>query len=272
MAATVTADVRTLDVPGARLTYEVRGTGPLLLLVGSPMGALYFADAADALAEDFTVVTHDPRGIGRSTVDDPAQDSTPELRADDVAALLDALDAPAADVLGSSGGAVTALALAQHHPGRVGTLVAHEPPLLDLLPDAAVHHARTALVVQTFRDHGVDAAWGAFAGTVGWEDDAEGPPAMGDEEQLARDGARFFAHELTWTTTWVPDVARVRAGAGRVVVGVGEESGALETAATSAALAALLGVPVTAFPGEHTGFLEQPRAFADRLRTVLATP
>lgn len=264
------ADVRTLGVPGACLTYEVRGSGPLLLLIGSPMGAAYFADAADALADAFTVVTHDPRGIGRSTLDDPAQDSTPELRAADVAALLDALDAGQADVLGSSGGAVTALALAQHHPGRVRTLVAHEPPLLGLLPDAAAHHARTALVVETFHAHGVDAAWGVFAGAAGWEDDAEGPPAMGDEEELARDGARFFAHELTWTTTWVPDVAAVRAGADRVVVGVGAESGALETAATSAALAVLLGTDPTVFPGEHTGFLEQPQAFTDRLCAVLA--
>lgn len=266
---TAATDVRALDVPGARLTYEVRGTGPLLLLMGSPMGAAYFADVADALADGRTVVTHDPRGIARSTVDDAAQDSTPELRAADVAALLDALDAPVADVLGSSGGAVTALALAQHHPGRVRTLVAHEPPLLGLLPDAADHHARTELVVQTFHEHGVAAAWGAFAGAAGWEDDAEGPPVVDDDEGFARDGARFFAHELRGTTTWLPDVAALRAGAQRVVVGVGQESGALETAATSAALAALLGVEVTFFPGEHGGFMEHPAAFAERLVAVL---
>ncbi|QCB92221.1 alpha/beta fold hydrolase [Cellulomonas shaoxiangyii] len=271
MTATATTDVRTLDVPGARLTYEVRGAGPVLVLVGSPMGADAFAAAADLLADARTVVTLDPRGTGRSTVDDPAQDSTPELRADDVAAVLDALGARTADVLGSSGGAVTALALAQGHPGRVGTLVAHEPPLLDLLPDAAAHHARTALVVETFRAHGAAAAWGAFMGAAGWDDDAAGPPATGDDEQLEREGARFFLHELTWTTTWVPDVAAVRAGAGRVVVGLGVDSGALETAATSAALADRLGVPLTAFPGEHTGFLEQPEAFTDRLRAVLAS-
>ncbi|WP_309133789.1 alpha/beta hydrolase [Cellulomonas sp.] len=269
MSATVTAAVRTLDVPGARLTYEVRGDGPALVLVGSPMGADAFAAAADLLAAASTVVTLDPRGTGRSTIDDPAQDSTPQLRADDVAAVLDAVGAATADVLGSSGGAVTALALAQHHPGRVGTLVAHEPPLLDLLPDAATRHARTELVLETYRVHGAAAAWGVFMGAAGWDDDADGPPTAQDDEQLERESARFFLHELTWTTTWVPDAAAVRAGARRVVVGLGEESGGLETARTSTALAALLGVPVTAFPGEHTGFLEQPRAFADRLRTVL---
>ncbi|WP_354608173.1 alpha/beta fold hydrolase [Streptomyces panacea] len=71
----------TLDVPGAHLHYEVRGTGPVLVLTGAPMSAAHFAPLADALADEYTVVTHDPRGISGSTLDDPGQDSTPELRA-----------------------------------------------------------------------------------------------------------------------------------------------------------------------------------------------
>src|SRR5687767_7046562 len=124
----------TVDVPGARLHYEVRGSGPLVLVIGSPMTSSDFAPLADALAGDHTVVTYDPRGLGGSTIDDPAQDATPDLRADDVAALLDAVGAESADVFGSSGGAVTGLALVSRHPQRVRTLVAHEPPLLELLP------------------------------------------------------------------------------------------------------------------------------------------
>jgi pimeloyl-ACP methyl ester carboxylesterase len=131
----------TLDVPGARLHYEVRGEGPLLVLTGAPMAAAAFWPLADVLAADHTVVTHDPRGISASVLDDPEQDSTPDLRADDLAALLDALDAESADVIGSSGGALTGLALVARYPGRVGTLIAHEPPLLELLPDAAERRA-----------------------------------------------------------------------------------------------------------------------------------
>src|SRR5258705_7487610 len=123
------APVRSVPVPGARLRYEVRGTGPLLLVIGSPMGTADFAPLADGLAGDHTVVTYDPRGIAGSTIDDPEQDSTPELRADDVAAILDNLGAESADVFGSSGGAVTGLGLVVPHPGRVRTLIAHEPPL-----------------------------------------------------------------------------------------------------------------------------------------------
>jgi hypothetical protein len=97
------ADTHTLEVPGARLHYEVRGSGPLLLVLGSPMAAAMFAPLADALADDHTVVTTDPRGIGSSPLADPDQDSTPDLRADDMAAVVDALGADSADVFGRRG-------------------------------------------------------------------------------------------------------------------------------------------------------------------------
>lgn len=261
---------RTLDVPGARVHYEVRGDGPLVLVMGSPMDAASFAGLADALATDHTVVTHDPRGISNSTIDDPAQDSTPELRADDVAALLDALGADTADVFGSSGAAVTGLALLQRHPGRVRTLVAHEPPLLELLDDAAEQRAGTERIIEAFHDHGVGAAWGVFMANAGFDlDEGAGPPPSDDPGRDAANGERFFAHELRWTTRYVPNVDALRSSTSRIVVGVGADSGPLVTARTSAALAALLGVEPTVFVGDHGGFLFQPEEFADQLRKAL---
>src|SRR4051812_31010613 len=153
---------RSLDVPGARLHYEVRGRGPLLFVIGSPMAAAEFAPLAHALATDHTVVTYDPRGFAGSPVDDPDGPSNPDLRADDVAAILDAIGAPSADVFGSSGGAVPGLALVTRPPGRVGTLIAHEPPLLELLPDAEAQRVATADIVETFRTEGLQAAWMKF--------------------------------------------------------------------------------------------------------------
>ncbi|MFD0656828.1 alpha/beta fold hydrolase [Thermocatellispora tengchongensis] len=150
----MTATTHTIDVPGGRLRYEVRGAGPLLLVMGAPMDATAFAPLAEALAGERTVVTHDPRGVGGSVLDDPEQDSTPDLRADDVALILDALGAESADVFGSSGGAVTGLALVTRHPHRVRTLVAHEPPLLELLPDAADLRAGVEDMIETYRREG----------------------------------------------------------------------------------------------------------------------
>ena len=77
--------------------------------------------AGRVLAVEHTVLTTDPRGVGRSPLDDPDGESTPELRADDLSRLLAHLDAGPAVVLGPSGGAVTALALAQAHPQHVST-------------------------------------------------------------------------------------------------------------------------------------------------------
>ena len=129
------AMAQTLDVPGARLYYERQGAGPLLLMIGSPMDSTGFAGLARALAGRYTVVTYDPRGIGHSTREDATQDVTPEQQADDVHRLLSALGGEPADIFGSSGGAVVGLALVTAHPSQVKTLVAHEPPVIELLPD-----------------------------------------------------------------------------------------------------------------------------------------
>ncbi|MEN8651413.1 alpha/beta hydrolase [Streptomyces sp. 21So2-11] len=263
----------TLETAGAHLHYEVRGAGPLLLILGAPMDAAAFAPLADALAVDHTVVTHDPRGISGSVLDDPEQDSTPELRADDVAAILDAVGAETADVFGSSGGAVTGLALVARHPGRVRTLVAHEPPLLELLPDAAERRAVVDDMIETFHQEGQGAAWMKCMASAGFDAGDDGSPAPPPQEPSLRDvanGARFFAHELRGTTRYLPDVAALSGGPSRVVVGVGADSGALDTYLTSTALAELLGAPPVEFPGDHGGFLGQTEQFAEVLRTVLA--
>ncbi|MBN2623493.1 MAG: alpha/beta hydrolase [Acidimicrobiales bacterium] len=267
----MTTRIHSLDVPGARLHYEVRGAGPLLFVMGSPMDAAAFAPLADALAADHTVVTHDPRGISASTLDDPDQESTPELRADDVAALLDALGADSADVFGSSGGAVTGLALVERHPGRVRTLVAHEPPVLALLPDATDRHAETEEVIETFHREGQPAAWARFMANAGFDGDDGAPPLPGEPSlQDIANGARFFAHELRGTTHYVPDVAALTAGPARVVVGIGVASGGLVTHRTSTALAERLGTTPVEFPGDHGGFIGQAHQFADVLRDALS--
>ena len=135
----------TLDVPGATLTYDVRGndasTEPILLLIGSPMGAAGFGTLSQHFS-DRTVVTYDPRGVERSVKTDPASPVTPEVHADDLHRLIQAIGGGPVDLFASSGGAVNALALVSKHPEDVRTLVAHEPPLASVLPDR--EHAMAA--------------------------------------------------------------------------------------------------------------------------------
>jgi pimeloyl-ACP methyl ester carboxylesterase len=265
------ATSRALDVPGAQLHYEVRGTGPVLLLVGSPMGAAPFAPLADALAEDHTVVTHDPRGISGSRLDDPDEDTTVEQRADDVAAILDAIGARSADLFGSSGGAITGLALITRHPGRVRTLVAHEPPVMELLPEAAERRAVTEDIIETFRREGQGPAFAKFLASIGMGDGEGAPGPQGEpSEQDIADGARFLGHDMKATAHFVPDIAAVTAGSTRVVVGVGATSGGQLAHRTGVVLAERLGPAPIVFPGDHGGFLSHPAEFAEVLRKVLA--
>jgi pimeloyl-ACP methyl ester carboxylesterase len=126
-----------------------------------------FAPLVGLLAADHTVLTTDPRGIHRSSVDDPDQDSTSELRADDLSRLMAHLDVGPAAVLGSSGGAVTALALAQAHPEQVHTVIAHEPPLIELLPDRAERHAGNEDVIARWLAGDYTGSWRAFFDNAG---------------------------------------------------------------------------------------------------------
>jgi len=270
--STVPATARSLEVPGARLHHEVRGEGPLVVLVGAPMGATSFAPLADLLAADHTVLTTDPRGSNRSPVDDPDADSTPQQRADDLSRLLAHLDAGPAAVLGSSGGAVSALALVQAHPEQVHTVVAHEPPLVELLDDREQLRAQTEDYVATYLGGDVVGAWAKFfaQASIAVPDGAVEQMFGGQRDpQVVADERFWFAHELRATTRWQPDTAALRAVATRIVVGIGDDSAGEICDRTSAALAAALGIEPTMFPGGHIGFVEDPDAFASRLRTVL---
>ena len=268
----VASKTGSLPTAGASVYYEVRGDGPPLVLVGCPMDATAFATLADRLAVDHTVITTDPRGINRSTVDDPDADVTPGTLAEDLAALLQHLDLGPAAVFGSSGGAVTALALAQARPDLVHTVVAHEPPLNELLDDRDERRASVDSIIALYLSGDKPGAWAKFFtdANIMFPDGA--PPTMGHGEpdpQAIADELFFFAHTLRPTSHWTPNVSALRQDSPRIIVGVGEASTGQLCARTSSALAAALHTAPFEFPGDHVGFLFAPDQFAVRLRAVL---
>jgi pimeloyl-ACP methyl ester carboxylesterase len=286
-----------LDVPGARLYYEVRGSGPLLLLFAQPMTSDAFGPLADALAVDHTVLTYDPHGLGRSTVADPSLPVTPDVQADDLAQLVDAVGGGPADVYGNSGGGVAALALAARHPGKVRTVVAHEPPVAELLPDAPQVRAAVDDIEDAYRSHGSGAAWGKFISLVvhrgpvpesgvpfvtwppagaasGGQDGQEAeaapePPPEPTAKQQA-DDALYFLRMLKPFTRYEPVLDALRGDQPRVVVAVGAASDGEVAQRSALALAERLGTAAVPLPGDHAGFLGDPEAFAEALRGVLA--
>jgi len=262
---------QTLNVPGARLYYEVQGSGPVLMLVGHPMGISGFGSIAPLLSEDYTLVTYDPRGFARSPIDDPDQDAAPDLLADDVRRVLEAVGDTPASVFGSSGGAVTALALATHYSGHVRTIVAHEPPLALLLSDAGEARAELQELYDTYRSQGMGAAWQRFAvfsglGMPSQGEDSTQPPSA----EAVATSERFFLHGLLPIALYQPDLSALQRTTVEVVVAGGTTSKGQFPQRTALALAKRLGTALIDFPGGHDGFASDPREFAAVLRRVLA--
>ncbi|TGO03906.1 alpha/beta fold hydrolase [Serinibacter arcticus] len=292
-------ETRTLERPGATLTYDVRGDlatpgeRPVLLLVGSPMGADGFPSLAAGLT-DRVVVTYDPRGAERSCRSDGGGELTPDVHGEDLAALVAEVrraGATAVDVFASSGGAVNALALVTAHPDAVGTLVAHEPPLCAILPDAEHALAAVEQIHVTYLRDGWGAALAGFIALTQHRGEVTDellarpypePAAFGlpGHDDGSRDDA-LLGQNLRGSCRYQPDAEALRAAGTRIVVAVGEDSATPGLGAELArrggeALAGLLSVEPAVVPGGHNGFQGgefgmpgRPVEFAARLREIL---
>lgn len=282
-------DTHTLRLDDADIAYDVHGPDPSpgdrpLLAIGQPMDAAGFRALAAQLPER-RVVAYDPRGLGRSTRRDGRTDNDPHVQAADVHALIGELGGPV-DLLASSGGAITALALVEAHPGDVRVLVAHEPPLIGELPDADAARRAWRGAQEIYDTRGWGAGMAAFIAFTSWAGEyteeyfAAGPP---DPAQFGLpaddDGSRddpLLSDRSAAVLALVPDAAALAAASTRVLLAVGEETGDAFTARTTRALAARLGQEVVLFPSHHGGFADgesgypgKPDEFAARLREVL---
>jgi pimeloyl-ACP methyl ester carboxylesterase len=271
--ADATATPDTLAVPGAHLYYQVSGSGPVLLLIhGAPADADAFAPIVPLLEQDYTVVRYDTRGISRSTVDDPNAEIPVDVHADDARRILEQFGDEPADVLGSSGGAVIGLALAERSPELVKTLLAHEPPLAEFLPEGDPRRAAVQDVADTYRTEGVGPAIGQFITLAGGQDEPPPPSAATpDPAYLARIGQNFdalFSSYLLPITMYEPDIAKLQAGPTQIVIGVGETTIGDFPHDAALGLAERLGTEAVTFPGGHGGYTEHPEAFVTTLQEV----
>ncbi|HET7421243.1 MAG TPA: alpha/beta hydrolase [Candidatus Dormibacteraeota bacterium] len=280
----------TLATKDADIVYDVRGPLPTadgrppLLMIAQPMDASGFNTLASYFT-DRTVITYDPRGIGRSTRKDGRADNSPTVQAEDVHAVIRAIGGGPVDMFASSGGAVTALALVAAFPDDVACLVAHEPPMIPVLPDAKAAQRAQAGFQDAYRHRGRGAGMAAFIAMTSWRgefNDAYFAQPAPDPAQFGMstddDGSRddpLLSGRSSAVTSYRPDVDALAAAPTRIVIAVGEESMGTFTGRTSAATAELLGQKATVFPSHHGGFMGaefgypgQPEAFARKLRDV----
>jgi pimeloyl-ACP methyl ester carboxylesterase len=279
----------TLEVPGVVLHYDVRSndssTSPVLLMIGSPMGAAGF-DTLSGHFTDRTVVTYDPRGVERSERTDDTNRSTPEEHADDLHRLISVLDAGPVDIFASSGGAVNALALVTQHPEQVRTLVAHEPPTAQVLPDREPALAACQDIHQTYERSGFGPGMAKFLMIL----THKGPITADFAEQPAPDPANFglpteddgsrndvlLGQNMISCTHYQPDFDALRAASTRIVIAAGVESEGELAHRAALGVAEGLGMTPVMFPSNHGGFLGgeygqtgDPDAFAGALRKAL---
>jgi pimeloyl-ACP methyl ester carboxylesterase len=278
-----------LDAPGAVLTYDVRRNGataePPLMLIASPMGAAGLGTLASHFP-DRTVVTYDPRGVERSSKTDPATESTPDQHADDIHRVIAAVGAGPVDLFATSGGAVNALALVARHPEDVRILVAHEPPLAQVLPDREAALAAAAGIHETYLRSGMGPAMAQFIAIVSHK----GPIPVGFADQpvdpamfglpTADDGSRndpLLGQNMVSSTHYLPDFDALRAASTRIILAAGAESDGEMAHRGAEGVAHRLGTTPMTFPSGHGGFLGgeygqtgEPDAFAAKLREVLA--
>jgi pimeloyl-ACP methyl ester carboxylesterase len=281
---------KTLDAPGATVTYDVRSGGsddhPVLLLIGSPMGAGGFGTLAGHFT-DRTILTYDPRGVERSTKPDTMSESTPDEHADDLHRIIKELGGGPVDLFATSGGAVNALALVAKHPEDVRTLVAHEPPLASVLPDSDNARAAARAVSASYRRSGFGAGMAHFIAVVShrgqFPDDFAQQPApdpamfgMAAEDDGSRDDP-LLGQNMISCTHYEPDFDALRVASTRIVIAAGEASDDTLAHRGAIAVAERLGIEPVTFPGGHDGFLGgeygqmgEPDTFAAKLREVLA--
>ena len=293
----------TLEVPGATLYYEIRGSGPVLLMIcGGIYDAALLAELAERLADHRTVITYDRRGNSRSPLTEQAGPQCVPVHADDAHRLLSAV-APgqAADVFGNSSGAQIGLELVARHPEQVRTLVAHEPPVWDVLPDGPRWRALTTEAAAIYGASGTGPAMARFGAAMGMADDhqeggndnntndnagtaggivqsaggggetagAAGPPP----EVLSRMAANtefFLGYEVESFGEHPTDVSALSAAVTRIVLAAGEDSAGQPPHRAALALAEQLGSTPVIVPGGHGGFASHAEGFAVAMETVLS--
>lgn len=262
-----------IEVEGARMVFDYEGSGPTLLLItGGGGGAGNYAKISERLADEYTVVRYDRRCNFRST-GDTSVDLDMAQQARDAASVIRAFG-DTAHVFGNSGGANISLQLAMDTPDVITSLVAHEPPVMGLLPDAKVWFAFIDYVRAIYEYSGPVQAMHVFTtGILG------SPTIMpdGSTENSAGgsghhdNGEWFMAHEYVPFSKYTPDLDLVAQATIPMATAAGTVSGDAYYARTARLVAERLDIPYFDFPGHHVSYLDMPDEFASSLRAALAT-
>lgn len=259
-----TAFVHTED---ADIVFDAEGTGPLLLTIAGGGGdAARYAPLARMLSDTYTVVRYDRRGNARSTGDPkPALDLAQQAR--DAVAVIRAMGAHRAYIFGNSSGANIGLKLAEDVPDVIAGLIAHEPPVLSILPDAPTWIDFVEKVHETYTREGTQPAMKLFSSSlVGFDAPTQWPSV---EYGAGPNMEYFLAREIVPISAYEPDLDAISWNHVSIVMAAGHRSADAFYARTARLLAQPLGCRYVEFPGNHLAFLNEAEAFATALHKIL---
>lgn len=259
---------------GAEIFYDVEGEGPVLLtIVGFGGDAETYADLADILADQYTVVRYDRRCNSRST-GDCDQDLDVAQQARDAVAIIKDMGLNQVLLFANSGGGAIGLKLIEDYPEIISGAVLHEPSVMKVLPDADKWDDFIDSVDNIYKQQGPFAAMKAFSDSlVGFE-----PAANNNEEHVVNDKDGmiaqslefFFAHEYSHISQDVPDIEKLRKDNVPLVLIAGADSKDAYYARTARVLAEKLDKPYVTVPGNHVSFkTEKKHEMVEALRDVL---
>ena len=217
---------------GVALHYEQRGDGlPLLVVHAMGSDATAWSAALDTLAAvGARAIAFDRRGYGRSGAPEPYVATSAQEQAQDAGALLEALDAAPAVLVGEGFGALVVLELLVRRPRLARAAVLADPPLHAFVPEATkALAAERELLEEALREDGPGAAVRAWLG--------EGA----DPARAARAAAghRGFFADYAGQSSWSPSRRELRAIAVPVAVVTGPAT-APHVVAAADAIAALM--------------------------------
>jgi pimeloyl-ACP methyl ester carboxylesterase len=226
-------------VNGISIYYAVYGRGsPVILLHGGLANTEYWGNQIAALSPHHSVIVMDSRGHGRSTRD--ARPYGYDLMADDVVALMDALDVRKADIVGWSDGGILGLDLAIRHPDRVGRIFAF---------------AANTVPSGVKDDVEKNPTFAAFIKRAG-EEYAARSATPKEYDAFVEQIGKMWASEPNWTD------AQLKAIAAPVLVVDGDHDEAIKREHTEYIAATIPGAGLLILPNaSHFAFLQDPDLF-----------
>jgi len=258
-----------LEINGAKIYHEVRGSGPSVLFIAGATGdSGHFERVAELLSDEFAVVTYDRRANSRSPRPDGWETTSTEEQSEDAARLIEALDIAPAAIFGNSAGAIIGLDLLIRHPELVRGAILHEPPMIAGMSNPEEVMGVIQQVVEGgMQNGGPRGGCETFFRFVAGDDVFENlDPQL--RERMLGNGETFFGPEMGAFEPYQPDEVALAAVEVPVRVMVGTESAPF-FAQTARWLAERLGVELERLPGGHTPYFDRPQEMAETIRALL---